>query len=137
VGLAVTTVADGGTRLDRWLWYARFFKTRVLARQAIDGGRVHVGGSRVKPGRRLKVGDVLEIQRGHERFEVSVEQLGSRRGPASEARNLYLESEANQARRTAEAEQRRMEAATAAVPRSGRPTKRDRRRIRSFRDGGG
>jgi len=131
----VTTVADGRMRLDRWLWYARFFKTRALARRAVDGGLVHLGGTRVKPGRRLKVGDVLEIQRGHERFEVSVEQLGSRRGPASEARNLYFESAASQVRRAAEAEQRRVEAATAAVPRSGRPTKRDRRRIRSFREG--
>jgi ribosome-associated heat shock protein Hsp15 len=131
----VTTAEDGGTRLDRWLWYARFFKTRPLARRAVDGGRVHVAGARVKPGRQLKIGDVLDIQRGHERFEVTVAQLGRRRGPASEAQQLYLESEASRTRRAAEAAQRRAEAASAAIPRSGRPSKRDRRRIRSFREG--
>ncbi len=128
-------VADSRMRLDRWLWYARFFKTRALARRAVDGGLVHLGGTRVKPGRQVKPGDMLEIQCGHERFEVTVAQLGCRRGPASEAQQLYQESEASQARRVAEAAQRRAEATTAGVPRSGRPSKRDRRRIRSFREG--
>ena len=121
------------TRLDRWLWYARFFKTRSLARQAVEGGRVHLGGARVKPGRAVRAGDRLEIQRGEERFEVTVRALGERRGPASEAQALYEESEASVARRTEAAAQRRAERVS--EPRGGRPDKRDRRRLRAFRDG--
>lgn len=120
-------------RLDRWLWYARFFKTRSLARQAVEGGRVHLGGARVKPGRAVRPGDVLEIQRGEERFEVTVQALGERRGPASEAQGLYSESEASVARRTEAAAQRRAERASEPV--GGRPGKRDRRRLRAFREG--
>ncbi len=124
---------SGRTRLDRWLWYARFFKTRALARVAVEGGRVHVGGARVKPGRAVRVGDRLEIQRGEERFEVTVVAPGERRGPAGEAQALYAESEASAARRAEEAAQRR--AMRASEPRGGRPDKRDRRRLRAFRDG--
>jgi ribosome-associated heat shock protein Hsp15 len=123
---------DTRTRLDRWLWYARFFKTRSLARQAVEGGRVHVGGARVKPGRAVRIGDLLEIQRGEERYEVTVRALGERRGPATEAQGLYAESEASVARRTEEAAQRR--ALSASEPRGGRPDKRDRRRLRAFRE---
>ncbi len=121
------------TRLDLWLWRARFFKTRSLARQAVTGGRVHVGGARAKPGRAVRVGDRLEIQRGEERFEVTVHALGERRGPASEARELYAESAASAARRAEAAAQRR--AVSASEPRGGRPDRRDRRRLRAFREG--
>ena len=121
------------TRLDRWLWYARFFKTRTLARQAVEGGRVHLGGARVKPGRAVRPGDVLEIQRGEERFEVTVLALGERRGPAPEAQGLYSESEASIARRAEAAAQRH--AVRASEPGGGRPGKRDRRRLRAFREG--
>jgi ribosome-associated heat shock protein Hsp15 len=106
------------TRLDRWLWYARFFKTRTLARQAVEGGRVHLGGARVKPGRR---------------FEVTVLALGERRGPAPEAQGLYSESEASIARRAEAAAQRH--AVRTGEPGGGRPGKRDRRRLRAFREG--
>jgi ribosome-associated heat shock protein Hsp15 len=119
-------------RLDKWLWCARFFKTRGLAQQAIAGGRVHLDGARVKPGRLISAGARLEIQRGEECFEVTVAALIARRGPASEARGLYAESAASIERREAEAERRRL----AAEPRCGeRPTKRDRRRmIHAFRE---
>jgi ribosome-associated heat shock protein Hsp15 len=125
------------TRLDRWLWYARFFKTRALARQAVDGGRVHVGGARVKPGRAVKPGDVIEIRRAEERYEVTVLQPGMRRGPAAEAQQLYAESAASRDARLAAAERRREQAAAGPAPRHGRPTKRDRRQLRAFRDGSG
>jgi ribosome-associated heat shock protein Hsp15 len=125
------------TRLDRWLWYARFFKTRALARQAVDGGRVRVGGARVKPGRAVKPGDVIEIRRADERYEVTVLQFGTRRGPAAEAQQLYTESAASRDARLAAAERRRELAAAGPAPSPGRPTKRDRRRLRAFRDGSG
>ena len=128
-----TLTAPERTRLDRWLWYARFFKTRALARRAVEGGRVHVGGSRAKPGRAVRPGDRLEIQRGEERFEVTVRDTGSRRGPASEARQLYEEDAASAARRAEEAARRR--ALRESSPGGGRPDKRDRRRLRALRDG--
>ena len=132
--VAVETMSDlTRTRLDRWLWYARFFKTRAQARQAVEGGRVHVGGARVKPGRAVRVGDLLEIQRGEVRFEVTVLALGERRGPASEAQGLYSESDASVARRAEAAAQQR--AVRASEPRGGRPDKHQRRRLRAFRDG--
>lgn len=121
-------MADAGERMrvDKWLWCARFFKTRSLAQQAVSGGKVHLDDERVKPGRGIRVGDRLTVQRGEERFEVEVAALASRRGPASEAQGLYVESAASIAARAAAAEQRRL----VAVPgQRGRPTKRDRRRL--------
>ena len=113
-------------RLDKWLWAARFFKTRALASAAVSGGKVHLGGGRVKPSRGVKIDDVFEIRRGYERFEVVVTGLGARRGSASEAQLLYRETEASVARRGAEAEQR---------PHSEkRPDKKQRRQIRQFNE---
>ncbi len=117
-------------RLDRWLWAARFFKTRGLAQQAIAGGHVHLNGQRVKAARAVRPGDRLEITRGDERFELRVLALAARRGPAAAARGLYEESEASLAAREAARVLRRDLAGTR--PPAARPDKRDRRRIISF-----
>jgi ribosome-associated heat shock protein Hsp15 len=117
-------------RLDRWLWAARFFKTRSLAQQAIAGGHVHLNGQRVKAARSVRPGDQLEITRGEERFEVRVIALAARRGPAAVARGLYEETEESAAARAA-AQQMRRDLAGSRPPAS-RPDKRDRRRLISF-----
>jgi ribosome-associated heat shock protein Hsp15 len=117
-------------RLDRWLWAARFFKTRSLAQQAIAGGHVHLNGQRVKAARSVRPGDRLEITRGEERFEVRVVALAARRGPAAVARSLYEETEESAAARAA-AQQLRRDLAGSRPPAS-RPDKRDRRRLISF-----
>ncbi len=127
-GLVVTTDT---VRLDKWLWAARFFKTRALASAAVSGGKVHLGGARVKPSRAVKIDDVYEIRRGYERFEIVVTGLSERRGSASDAQLLYRETEASAARRRDEAEQRKL--AQMQRPRSEkRPDKKQRRQIRQF-----
>jgi ribosome-associated heat shock protein Hsp15 len=120
-------------RLDKWLWAARFFKTRAQAAEAVEGGKVHVNGARAKPARAVRIGDELEIRRGEERFVVHVRELSERRGPASQAQQLYEETKESEARRTQEREQRRLLAASAPIPAS-RPNKQQRRRIIRFRD---
>jgi ribosome-associated heat shock protein Hsp15 len=117
-------------RLDRWLWAARFFKTRSLAQQAIAGGHVHLNGQRVKAARAIRPGDRLEITRGEERFELHVLALAARRGPATVARGLYEETDASAAARAA-AQQLRRDIAGSRPP-AARPDKRDRRRLIRF-----
>lgn len=118
-------------RLDKWLWAARFFKTRVLAGEAVIGGKVHLGGHRIKPSRSVKVDDCYEIQRGYERFEIVVTAISARRGSAVQAQGLYRETEASVMRRADEAEKRKL--AALARPRSeGRPDKKQRRQIHRF-----
>lgn len=123
-------MADDEIRLDRWLWAARFFKTRGLAREAIAGGRVHLNGLRVKPAHPLRSGDRLEISRHEERFEVQVVALAGYRGPAGEARKLYLESETSLAARELHRQLRSDLSGTR--PPAARPDKRARRRIIRF-----
>jgi ribosome-associated heat shock protein Hsp15 len=113
-------------RLDKWLWAARFFKTRSLASQAIDLGRVRIDGERIKPAREAKVGEVFEVQVGDQRLQVVIRALSTQRGPASVARELYQETADSIARRKQREEQR---AAEPAQPIKGRPTKRDRREL--------
>lgn len=118
-------------RIDKWLWAARFFKTRALASEAVDGGKVHVNGDRVKASRPVKLGDRLEIRRGQEQLEVVVQALSEQRGPAVDAQELYEETETSAAKRQADSEQRR--ALAAAMPRfEGRPDKRSRRALSKF-----
>jgi ribosome-associated heat shock protein Hsp15 len=109
--------------MDKWLWFARFYKTRGLARQAVEGGHVQVNGERVKASRQVKVGDLLSITRERERFEVHVTGIPMRRGPATEARGHYLESADSEAARAAVREFDRLSAPV----QSGRPDKRERR----------
>ncbi|MDH5577480.1 MAG: RNA-binding S4 domain-containing protein [Betaproteobacteria bacterium] len=115
-------------RLDKWLWAARWFKTRGLAQQAIAAGRVKLHDERTKPAQALKVGDLLEIRAGDSVWHVQVASLSDRRGPATQARKLYAETEASRAERERLADLRRFGAEpTAAL--KGRPTKRDRRKL--------
>jgi len=132
--MAATTAAEAAVRLDKWLWAARFFKTRALATEAIDGGKVHVDGQRAKPSRHLAIGDHLTIRVGPEVFEVEVLALSSQRLPASAARLLYLESEESERRREREREMRKLAAAAGQISaaNAGRPSKRDRRKIIAF-----
>jgi ribosome-associated heat shock protein Hsp15 len=120
-----------GIRIDKWLWAARFFKTRALAAEAVNGGKVHLNGQRIKPAKDVRIGDELRITRGEEAFIVTVQALSSQRGPAAQAAALYQETEASRVAREAQREQRRLMAQTAPVaPR--RPSKRDRRHIIRF-----
>lgn len=119
-------------RLDVWLWAARFFKTRSLARHAIETGRVEVNETACKPARALHMGDRLRIGRGQERLEVLVLALSPRRGPASEARLLYRETEASVAVREAVREQRRLSGAADDHPPK-RPDKQARRQLRKIK----
>jgi len=118
-------------RIDKWLWAARFYKTRALANEAVVGGHVHVDGSRVKPSREVKIGDHLVINKTPYRFEITVLGLAAKRGSASLAQTLYEESEESCQRREAIQTQRRIERAANPAP-SKRPDKRDRRRIIRF-----
>ena len=122
---------ENKTRLDRWLWAARFYKTRALASAAVSGGKVHLLGQRVKSSRSVKVGDCFEIIRGVERFEVIVQQLGDKRGSAQIAQLLYLETEASKVLREHQLQQRKL-AALARPQSDHKPNKQERRKIRSF-----
>ena len=121
-------------RIDKWLWAARFFKTRGLAREAVKGGKVQIDGHRVKPGRTLAEGDRLMIQRGDEAIEITVTDLGDRRLSATLAQQKYVEDPGSVARREAAAEQRRLER-QARAERPRRPDKRQRRQIVRFTKG--
>ena len=119
-------------RIDKWLWAARFFKTRSLAAAAIASHKIKCNGEHVKPARELKVGDELEITIGQTVFVVTVQGMAAQRRPASEARLLYQETPESEARRLREQELRKL----APVPGSdlkGRPTKREGRLIRGFK----
>jgi ribosome-associated heat shock protein Hsp15 len=127
--------SDGlaSVRLDQWLWAARFFRTRSLARQAVDTGKVEIGGQRAKAARAVRVGDSLRVARGEEVFEVEVRALSDRRGPASVAQALYEESAASRMRRDAERAMRAAERAGYKAP-DAKPDKRARRLIRALGD---
>jgi len=121
------------TRLDKWLWASRFYKTRQLAAEAINGGHIHLNGQRVKPSRIVKVADKLAIHKTPFTFEITIEALSVRRGPAKEAQLLYVEDEDSIKKREELAEQRKLNAAQ--FPHAERrPDKRDRRRIIRFKN---
>lgn len=118
-------------RADVWLWAARFFKTRSLAKQAIDGGKVVVNEAGCKPSKALHPGNRLRITRGEERLEVEVLALSEQRGPASVAQALYRETEASRQGREQAREQRRLVGATGPLH---RPNKQERRQLRRLKD---
>lgn len=120
-------------RLDLWLWAARFYKTRSLARQAIETGKVELAGQRAKPARAVRSGDPLRIVRGEETFEVLVASLSSARGSATVAQTLYVESDASRAERERQREMRRVQRIGYSAP-DGKPDKRARRLIRALGD---
>ena len=130
------TDSSDRVRVDKWLWATRFFKTRSLATDAVEGGKVHVNGERVKPAKALKVGDTLAIRIGPYAWQVTVLGLSDTRGPAPVAQALYLESD--DSRQTREALSAQMRADRNINPLAkGRPTKRDRRTMDRFQSGGG
>ncbi|KAF1710504.1 RNA-binding protein [Pseudoxanthomonas kalamensis DSM 18571] len=124
---------SASVRLDLWLWAARFYKTRALAKQAVETGKVEVGGQRPKPSRALREGDALQVVRGEECFEVVVLALSDTRGPASVAQTLYRESEESRRRRE-EARALRRAAADGYRPPTQKPDKRARRLIQALGD---
>jgi ribosome-associated heat shock protein Hsp15 len=121
-------------RVDKWLWAARFFKSRGTATEAVLGGHVHVDGVRVKPAREVAIGDRLEIRRGPQRWTVLVTGLADKRGSASAAATLYEETAESKAAREELAAERRF-ARPLGADLSARPTKRDRRRLEALRKG--
>jgi ribosome-associated heat shock protein Hsp15 len=123
---------DGRTRIDKWLWAARFYKTRALAAEAIAGGKVQVNGERVKRAKPLQVGDEVRVRQGPYEHQVVVRELSDRRGPAVQAAALYEERPESRAAREALALQLKS-VHTAFLPDQGRPTKKDRREIRRFK----
>ncbi len=122
-----------GLRLDVWLWAARFFKTRQLAKEAITHSRVKLAGQPCKPSRMLRIDDALSIERAGETFEITVRGLSDTRGPASVAQTLYAESEESRLRREEERARRAAERAGFQPP-PGRPDKRARRLLQALGD---
>jgi len=125
---------SGKVRLDKWLWAARFYKTRSISIGEIDKGRVRVNGANVKPARDVKAGDTIEMRSGPVIRTVTVRALSAVRGPASAAALLYAETKASAAQRLAAAEQRRLAPEPAQTIPQGRPSKRDRRDLDALRD---
>ena len=121
-----------GIRIDKWLWAARFFKTRSLATDAVSGGKIKLNGAPTKPAREVKIGDKLDVFNGETRRSVVVQALAEKRGSAVEARQLYEESAESIAAREAEQARRKLEHEPAAEI-HGRPTKRDRRQMDRLR----
>lgn len=119
------------TRIDKWLWAARFYKTRTLASEAVSGGLVHLNQSRVKPGKTVKPGDTLEIQKDQWTITIVIRTLPTRRGPAKEAATLYEETPESLEKRKQVQE---FPTSFMAPVMGGRPTKRDRRTLEKIRD---
>ncbi|GAA4327832.1 RNA-binding S4 domain-containing protein [Pigmentiphaga soli] len=122
-------------RIDKWLWAARFFKTRTLAQEAVEAGQVRMGGDRIKPSRAVRPADVLQIRAGEQDWEVVVKGLSAQRGPAVFARTLYDETPQG-LRRRLEAQALRRQNQDPSLGIKGRPTKQDRRSLDRFKRGG-
>lgn len=120
-------------RIDKWLWAARFYKTRSLAQQAVEGGKARLNGERVKPAKDVRVGDTLDLNIAAQDWTISVRGLSDKRGPAAVAQTLYEESEESCTRRAEQAALRKL-AVEPAQARHGRPTKRDRRQLERWRE---
>ena len=129
--MEMAEVTDKQVRLDKWLWAARFFKTRSLAAQAVNGGKVQVNGNRARSSRIVQVGDIVRVRRGEVEFTLTVLALSLYRRPAVEARLLYEESGQSIQLRQEAAQMRSLQAAGQTMP-AKKPEKRDRRKIREF-----
>jgi len=131
---ATRSVDADAVRLDVWLWAARFFKTRALAKQAIEAGRIELDDNVSKPSRLVRAGDRLAVTRAQERMLFVVVAVSTQRGPASSAQALYVETEESKAAREREREMRRLTGAGLAHP-QGRPGKHARRQLRDLKEG--
>ena len=120
------------SRIDKWLWTSRFFKTRSMATAAVNGGKVHLNGQRVKAGRIVKVGDALTIQKDSVVFDVTIKELLKTRRPAKEASLTYEESEQSRLKREQEREIKRLASASRPIPQR-KPDKREREQLRQFK----
>jgi len=121
-----------GIRIDKWLWNSRFFKTRSLASDAVNGGKVHLNGQRVKAGRLVKIGDNLSIQKNAELYKVTITGINKTRRPAKEASLTYEESEQSRLKREQEHKIKKLASATRPVPKK-KPDKREREQLRNFK----
>ena len=126
--------ASTEVRLDKWLWAARFYKTRAIARAMIEGGKVHYNGQRSKPGKVLEVGALITLRQSDEEKEVTVLQLSEQRRGAPEAQQLYAETEASRIKRERQAEARRLNSLYAPHP-DQRPDKKQRRQLVRLKQG--
>ena len=120
-------------RIDKWLWAARFYKTRSLAQQAVEGGKIKLNGERVKPAKALRLGDTLDLNIAMQDWTINVLGLSDKRGPASVAQTLYEETRESRTRRVEQTTLRKL-AAEPSQARHGRPTKRERRQLDRWRD---
>jgi ribosome-associated heat shock protein Hsp15 len=127
------TSALSGIRIDRWLWAARFFKTRTLAKVAVEAGHIQIEGQRAKPAKEVQIGHTLNVRRGNQEMTIMVVALASRRGPAKVAQTLYEETHESIEQREILTSRRRMERAGLRVPQT-KPSKKDRRDLRKLRD---
>ena len=125
-------MTNDGIRLDKWLWTSRFFKTRSLASDAVNGGKVHLNSQRVKAGRLVKIGDLLSIQKASDLYEVTITGINKTRRPAKEARLTYEESEASRLKRGQEQQIKKLASATRPTPKR-KPDKREREQLRQFK----
>ncbi len=127
-----TKVDLSALRLDKWLWAARIFKTRAFAVEAINGGKVHLNDTRVKPSRMVHIGDELDVTRGVDRYHMTIEGLNDKRRPAKEAQLLYTESEESIQKREDAQAMRKIQNASMVRP-DRKPNKKERRRIIKFK----
>lgn len=126
-------MSSEGIRVDKWLWNSRFFKTRSLASEAVNGGKVHLNGQRVKAGRMIKIGDSLSIQKDADFYEIVITGITKTRRPAKEAVLTYEESEKSQLKRAQEREIKKLASATRPVPKR-KPDKREREQLRKYKN---
>jgi len=125
-------MTNNGIRIDKWLWTSRFFKTRPLASDAVNGGKVHLNGHRVKAGRLVKIGDVLTIQKNYDLYEVTITGINKTRRSAKEACLTYDESRQSRLKREQEQEIKKLASATRPVPKR-KPGKREREQLRNYK----
>ncbi|VAW50191.1 Ribosome-associated heat shock protein implicated in the recycling of the 50S subunit (S4 paralog) [hydrothermal vent metagenome] len=121
------------SRIDKWLWTSRFFKTRPLASDAVNGGKVHLNGQRIKAGRLVKIKDVLSIQKDSDLYEITIKAILKTRRPAKEACLTYEESEQSRSKREQEQQIKKLASATRPVPKR-KPDKREREQLRKFKN---
>jgi len=130
---AYIAMKNDGLRIDKWLWTSRFYKTRPLATEAVNGGKVHLNGQRIKAGKMVYIGDSLSIQKDSVLYEVTIKNINKTRRPAKEACLTYEESEKSRVKREQEQQIKKLASATRPVPKR-KPGKREREQLRRFKN---